>query len=447
MNNGLVRKLGWISVSAIIIADMVGTGVFTTSGLVMGNVGSPLILILLWAIAGVIALSGALCYAELSTAMPYAGGEYLYLTKLFHPSLGFLSGWISFIVGFSAPLAAVAIGMSEYMIEAFPDLIIDQKILGFSGALFLKKGIAVLTILVFTLIHLQGVKSGSKIHNILTVLKILLILGIISTAFLVGKGNFSHLKFSGTYDFDLQGIKDAGLSVMWIMFAYSGWNAAAYIGSEVRKPGKNLPRALFAGTGIVILLYILLNLVFVYALTPGEMKGVVSIGGLAVKQLFGTVYGRVFSLVIVIILFSTISSLVILGPRVYYAMAQKGHFFKFASKVNEKGAPSYSIIIQGTIAAFIVLIGAFDQILTYMGLSLSVFPMIAAFGVFKLRKQRRTVYRAPLHPFIPGFFILASFLIVALGFAERPAESLFAVGTIVMGIPLYLFFRKHIDLN
>ena len=443
MNNGLVRKLGWISVSAIIIADMVGTGIFTTSGLVMENIASPLMLIILWAIAGIIALSGALCYAELSTAMPYAGGEYLYLTRLFHPSLGFLSGWISFIVGFSAPLAAVAIGMSEYMLETFPSIVTDQKILGLSGTLIFKKGLAVFTILIFTFIHLQGVKSGSKIHNILTVLKILLILGIITTAFLVGKGSFSHFKFSNTYTFDLQGMKYAGLSIMWIMFAYSGWNAAAYIGSEVRKPTKNLPRALFAGTGIVILLYILLNLVFVYALTPGEMEGVVSIGGLAVKQLFGPVYGRVFSLIIVIILFSTISSLVILGPRVYYAMAQKGHFFKFASKVNTRGVPAYSIIIQGIIAAFMALIGAFDQILTYMGLSLSIFPMLAAIGVFKLRKRGKTVYRAPLHPLIPGFFILASILFVVLGFAERPTENLFAVGTIIVGIPLYLFFRKQ----
>ena len=173
------------------------------------------------------------------------------------------------------------------------------------------------------------------------------------------------------------------------------------------------------------------------------MKGVVSIGGLAVKQLFGPVYGRVFSLIIVIILFSTISSLVILGPRVYYAMAQKGQFFKFASKVNDKGAPVYSIIIQGAIAAFMALIGAFDQILTYMGLSLSIFPMLAAFGVFKLRKQGKTVYRAPLHPLIPGFFILSSIMIIFLGFAERPTESIFAAGTIIVGIPLYLFFRKQ----
>jgi len=447
MNNALARKLGWISVVAIIIADMVGTGIFTTSGLVMENISSPKLLIVLWAIAGIIALTGALSYAELSTAMPYAGGEYLYLTRLFHPSLGFLSGWISFIVGFSAPLAAVAIGMSEYLMEAFPSLIINELLFGISGKLFIKKGIAVFVIVVFTLLHLQGLKSGTKIHNLLTLLKVLLILGLIILGFSLGNGSFAHFEQPGNTVFNLKGMKDVGLSVVWIMFAYTGWNAAAYISAEVKNPAKNLPRALLIGTGVVILLYVLLNVIFIYALPPTDMEGVISIGGLAVKALFGSVYGQVFSLIIAIILISTISSLIIIGPRVYYAMAQNGHFFKFAARVNKKGVPAFSIVVQGIVAIIIALLGAFDQILTYMGLTLSIFPILAVLGVFKLRKQNLSVYRAPFHPLIPGFFILANLLIVVLVFAERPAESLFAVGTIAIGIPLYLFFRNKLKQN
>jgi APA family basic amino acid/polyamine antiporter len=444
MQNELVRKLGWISVVAIIVADMVGTGIFTTSGLVMENISSPKLLIVLWAVAGVIALTGALSYAELSTAMPYAGGEYLYLTRLFHPSLGFLSGWISFIVGFSAPLAAVAIGMSEYLLEAFPALSISDPLFGFSGKLIIKKGIAVFVIVVFTFLHLRGLKSGTKIHNLLTLLKVLLILGLIVLGFSIGSGSFEHLEHSGNTVFNLKELKDAGLSVVWVMFAYTGWNAAAYIGSEVKDPAKNLPKALLTGTGIVVLIYVLLNVVFVYALSPSEMEGVISIGGLAVKALFGEVYGQVFSLIIAIILISTVSSLIIIGPRVYYAMSQNGHFFKFAARVNRKGVPALSIISQGIVAIVIALVGAFDQILTYMGLTLSIFPILAVLGVFKLRKQNLSVYRAPLHPLIPGFFIVTNLLIVVLVFAERPVESLFAVGTIVIGIPLYLFFRNKL---
>lgn len=447
MQNELVRKLGWISVVAIIIADMVGTGIFTTSGLVMENISSPKLLIGLWAIAGVISLTGALSYAELSTALPYAGGEYLYLTRLFHPSLGFLSGWISFIVGFSAPLAAVAIGMSEYLMQAFPALTNNGPFFGFSGNLVIKKGIAIFVIVTFTLLHLRGLKAGTKIHNVLTLLKLLLIIGLIVLGISLGHGSFQHFEQSGSTGFNLADMKDAGLSVVWIMFAYTGWNAAAYIGSEVRDPAKNLPRSLLIGTGVVILLYVLLNVVFVYALPPTEMAGVISIGGLAVKSLFGPVYGKLFSLIIAFILISTVSSLIIIGPRVYYAMSQNGHFFKFAAKVNKRGVPSFSIIIQGSVAVLIALVGAFDQILTYMGLTLSIFPIIAVLGVFKLRKQNRSVYRAPFHPVIPGFFILANLLIVILVFTERPAESLFAVGTIVLGIPLYLFFKKQLKQN
>ena len=191
MGNTLNRNLGFFSVSAIIIADMIGTGIFTTSGLVMEQVSNPLLMIVLWVAGGVVALSGALCYAELSTAMPYAGGEYLYLNRLFHPSLGFLSGWISFIVGFSAPLAAVAIGMSEYMIQAFPSLSFPGSIMGLSSALFVKKAIALAVILIFTLVHLQNVKTRTGTHNLFTILKIVMILLLVVTGFVLGAGSFS----------------------------------------------------------------------------------------------------------------------------------------------------------------------------------------------------------------------------------------------------------------
>ncbi|MFO8234000.1 MAG: amino acid permease [Bacteroidales bacterium] len=442
-SKGLIRKLGFFPVVAIIIADMVGTGIFTTSGLLMENLRNPVVMISLWAVGGFIALSGAVCYAELSTAMPHSGGEYLYLSKLFHPIVGFLSGWISFIVGFSAPVAATSIAVGEYMIEAFPAIQEFGNIGPFSGAAVFQKFLAIIVILFFAAIHLRGVELGTKVHNGFTLLKIMLIVGIIILGFSFGKGDMNNFSVLQDTDTNSVGLKAIGLSVMWIMFAYSGWNAASYIGSEVKNPAKTLPRSLLAGTLIVIIIYVLLNILFVYAIPPKDMEGLISVGGRAATQLFSSSFGQIFSVLVAIGLLSTISSLIILGPRIYYAMAKEGHFFPFAAKIHSKtGVPHWSIGIQVIVAIIIVLTGTFDDILTYMGFSLGIFPILAVFGIFKLRKQKLKSYKVPLYPAIPVFFILINIMILILGFAERPIASSIAILTVLVGIPLYYIFKN-----
>jgi len=442
-DNGLMRRLGLFTVVAIIVADMVGTGIFTTSGLLMENLRSPVMMIVLWGLGGLIALSGAFCYAELSTAMPYAGGEYLFLSRLFHPLPGFLSGWISFIVGFSAPVAAAAIGMSEYLLEGLPQLAPDAPVWGIAGGIFARKFFAIAIILIFTLLHLQGLKLGARVHNILTVIKLALIVGMIVAGFASGAGNYEHFGQTTPADYSFGGFKNMGLSVMWILFAYTGWNAAAYIGSEVKNPSKNLPRALLLGTVIVVVLYMLLNALFVYSIPPGDMEGVISVGGLAIKNLFGSMSGRIFSLLIAVALFSSVSAMIILGPRIYYAMARQGHFFRFAGKVHPRtGVPYLSVLIQGAMAMIIALAGAFNEILTYMGFALSIFPIMAVLGTFVIRRKGLTSYRAPWHPLFPVFFMLTNVAILILGYAERPVESSIAVGTVLLGIPLYYLFSR-----
>ncbi|MBS3806504.1 MAG: amino acid permease [Bacteroidales bacterium] len=441
--NGLIRRLGLFSVVAIIVADMVGTGIFTTSGLLMENLRSPVMMVVLWSIGGFIALSGAFCYAELSAAMPYAGGEYYFLSRLFHPLPGFLSGWVSFIVGFSAPVAAASIGMSEYLLQAFPQWVPDHLVVGIPGELFARKGYAVGIILVFTLLHIQGLKLGAHVHNVLTIIKLALILGMIILGFSSGEGSFEHFSQNTPADYSFGGFKNMGLSVMWILFAYSGWNAAAYIGSEVKNPSRNLPAALILGTGIVIMLYMLLNVFFIYAIPPGDMEGVISVGGLAIRNLFGDTYGRIFSLLIAVALFSSVSALIILGPRIYYAMARQGHFFRFAGRIHPRtGIPYLSVIIQGGVAIVIVFAGAFNEILTYMGFALGIFPILAVYGIFVLHRKGLSSYRAPGHPFFPLFFMISNLAILVLGYAERPVESSIALGTILIGIPLYYIFKK-----
>jgi len=446
-HNELERKLGLFPLTNIVVANMIGAGIFTISGLLMGDLRRPLIMIALWIAGGIIALCGALSYGELGAAIPRAGGEYAFLSKLFHPVLGFLSGWISFFVGFSAPIAASAIGFSEYLTGAFPGLLSVGIFEGSFEAAFLRKTYPILVIVIFTSIHVRGIVFGTRVQNVLTILKVGLIVGLILVGFSLGKGNFDHFSQGSEFSFDFGGWKTIGLSLMWIMFAYSGWNASAYIGSEIKNPAKNMPRSLILGTGMVILLYFCLNLFYVYAVPPKDMGDVISIGGLAAGNLFGKSFERILSLLISFALFSSLSAFIILGPRVYYSMAKDRYFFKFASEVHKKfHVPSRAIILQGAIACTMVLFGTFDQLLTYMGFSLGIFPILAVIGVFKLRRSNMSIYKLPGFPIAPIIYILTGVTILFLAFFERPVESSIAILTVIVGIPVYLIFKKRYEM-
>ena len=448
IENGLERKLGLFPVTNIVIANMIGAGIFTTTGLLMEGLRNPLLMILLWIVGGIIALCGALCYGELGAAIPRAGGEYIFLSKLFHPLFGFLSGWVSFFVGFSAPIAASAIGFTEYFTRAFPQLLSMGIFEAATEAVVLKKFYAILIIFAFTLIHLRGIEFGTRVQNFLTLLKVGLIAGLVVVGFSLGKGSLGHFSQGSDFSFSFGGWKTIGLSLMWIMFAYSGWNASAYIGSEIKNPLKNLPRSLILGTGVVIFLYFCLNLFYIYAIAPEDMSGVISIGGLAVGNLFGKSFESFLSVLISFALFSSLSAFIILGPRVYYAMAKDRYFFKFASEVHSKyRVPSKSILLQCIISAVIVLSGSFEQILTYMGFSLGIFPILAVIGVFKLRHLKKSTYKLPGFPIVPLIYILAGVSILFLGFLERPIPSSIAILTVIAGIPAYFIFKKRYKLK
>lgn len=419
---------------------MIGVGIFTTSGLLIGDLKSPLLMILLWVVGGGIAFCGALSYGELGAAMPYAGGEYAFLSRLYHPLFGFLSGWVSFIVGFSAPIAASAIGFSEYLLHAFPQFVEIIHI----PAEPLKKWLSILVIALFSLVHLRGISFGAKVQNYLTLLKAGLIVGLIFAGFSFGQGDFSHFTSDEKLAYDFGDWKTIGLSLMWILFAYSGWNASTYIGSEIRKPARNLPRSLLIGTGIVVLLYLLLNVLYLYAVSPVDMEGVIAIGGLAVNQLFNQSTDAIISLLISFALFSSLSAFIIIGPRVYYAMAKDGYFFRFIAEVHPVfKVPSKAILIQMLIAIVMVLSGAFDQILTYMGFALGIFPLLAVAGVFKLRSSGQSILKLPGYPWVQALYLAASLLILILAFLERPVESSIALLTALTGIPLFYMFRRR----
>lgn len=440
----LQRKLGLVPVTSIVVANMIGAGIFTTSGLLMAGLNNPILMMTLWLAGGIIALCGALSYGELGAAMPGAGGEYLFLSGLFHPVFGFLSGWVSFIVGFSAPIAASAMGFSEYFCRALPVIPHWFEIHGIMNPASTRTFLSASVILIFTLIHYHGLKSGAMVQNVLTLLKVALIVILLTAGFLSGKGEMSNFTSGSRVVPGLAGWKTIGLSLMWIMFAYSGWNASTYIGSEIKNPAKILPRSLLLGTGIVILLYIGLNVLYIYSIDPDEMKGVISIGGLAMGNLFGRPAETLFSLLISFALFSSLSAFIIIGPRVYYSMAKDGLFFKSVARIHPKfQVPSNSILLQCIIALIMVLSGTFEQVLTFMGFALGIFPILTVAGVFKLRKVNPSSPRLPGYPLVQVIYILAGLMILILSFLERPLESSIASLTVLAGIPAYYIFKKR----
>ena len=440
----LERKLGLFPVVNIVVANVIGAGIFTTTGYLMGYLGNAWLMLILWVVGGLIALCGALSYGELGANYPEAGGDYTFITKLFHPLPGFLSGWLSLIVGFSAPIAASAIGFSKYFIWAFPQI---QSWVLISPAL-LGKILAIGIILTFTFVHYRGIILGSKIQNWLTLLKIVLVVGLIVAGFTIGQGNFDNLTGQSLFSGEFKGWKPIGLSLLFIMFAYSGWNSATYIGSEIKNPAKIIPRSLLISTGIIVVLYVLLNLFFLYAIPSAKMMNEPEIGGLAAGLAFGKTAEAVISLLISFALFSSLSSSIILGPRVYYSMAKQGYFFKFAANIHPRfGVPSASVLLQGLLAVIMVLSGTFEQILIYMGFSLGIFPIIAVLGVLKLRQSGKSVLKMPGYPFVQIIFIAAGILMLVLSYLERPVESLIAILTVFSGVPFYYWFKRKRRLS
>ncbi|HUU04269.1 MAG TPA: amino acid permease [Patescibacteria group bacterium] len=441
--NGLKRELGLFSLTNIVIANMIGAGALTLGGFLLVKLQNPLLMMVLWFIGGLGALCGAICYGQLGATFPLAGGEYAFLSRLFHPLAGFLSGWISFFVGFSAPIAAAALAFVEYMARAFPSMLNIGIFTGPDAGFILKKFYAMAVIIIFTLVHRRGVRLGAGIQNGLTVVKIAGIILFVAAGFAFGRGDLANLFQGRRLNFDFGQCKSIGLSFLWIMFAYCGWNASAYVGSEARTPRKNLPRSLMLGTAAVMLLYLALNLLYIYAIPIAEVTATASIAGQAAAKLFGRSMEQIVSVFIAFALFSSLSAYIMLGPRVYFSMAQDGLFFRFAAQVHPRfKVPSKSILFQGLIAAAMVWIGTFDQLLTYLGFALGLFPILAVIGVFKLRKRQMAAGKIIGFPITPIFFIMTSVLMLVFSFLERPHESLIAILTLLLGIPLYFLVFK-----
>lgn len=446
--NGLSRDIGLFSATVLVIANMVGTGIFTTTGFIMAELRSPVTLLLSWAAGGVFALCGALCYGELGARYPKAGGEYVFLRESFGRPFGFLSGWISLIVGFSAPIAAASMAFASYLFNVLAVPGGKAPLIAIGSLTLTPLNLtAVSVIVLISLVHYHSLRTGTRVQNGLTVFKFALAAGFVIAGFLWGHGDAGHFRtVSGSGPPLSPGT--FAVSLIFISFAYSGWNAAAYLGSEIVDPERNIPLSLLLGTAGVTLLYLALNALYIYALPPGAMAGVLEIGAAAAGALFGGSTGRWFAGAVSIGLLSVISAMVMTGPRIYYAMSRDRVFFDVFGRLDpDRRTPASSIFLQAAIAGVLVVSASFDTLLIYIGFTLSLFAMLTVTGLMRLRMTGRddggTGYRTFGYPVTPLVFILCNLWIIVYSLKERPLAALFGLGTIGAGAAFYAVFVRH----
>ena len=430
----LQRGFGLSTATYVVIASMVGTGILISPGYMMASLKNYPLIFGLWALGGLLALCGALCVAELAAALPRAGGEYVYLREAYGPMPAFLSGWTSFFVGFSAPLAVAGYVAAEYLLTPF-GLAEDE-----TGLLF--KATAAMIIIAITLPNLVGHRQSAWTQNLTTVLKFGLFVVLVVLAFLFGTGKLAHI--GGGQPIGKIKLGDAATQLFYVMFAYSGWNAASYLAGEVKNPGKILPRSLLLGAGLVIVLYLALNLVFAYAVPLADVgfHNATQVPTMAVENLFGPRASGVFSVLLGLAFLATVSAFIITGPRVYYAMARDGLFPSVAGHVSSKGrVPVYAMLAQ-SVCAIIILFAMknFRDLYQYAAVGLSIFALLFIAAVYVLRWRRPQMerpFRVPGYPVVPAIFIGVILFMTIFAFKQWPKPSMYSIGSILAGIPVY----------
>jgi APA family basic amino acid/polyamine antiporter len=428
---GLRRAVGLGTAAALVIANTVGSGIFTTSGFIARDVGSPVVILALWAAGGMIEFVGALSYSELSAAMPEAGGEYVYLREAYGPLVACMSGWTSFFVGFSGAIAAAAIAFIGYLHQLAP--LPDSATLGGKLA-----AIAVLAIL--TAAHVAGLRFGAAVQRILTAGTVGAMIALIVAGLASGRGEVANFASHGP----AHGY--AAVSLIFVLYAYSGWNAAAYIAGEVRDPGRNLPRALLLGLGVVIVLYVGMNLMYLYALPIPAMSGVLAIAQKSSMKLFGPTAAALVAGMLALAILNSASAMVIAGPRVYYAMARDRVFPSGLGLVNPFfGTPARAMVLQAIWSGILILFfGAFEKIVLYTGFAVTIFSALAVASVIVLRIRRPAMprpFRIPGAPWLPAAYVTILAWIATYTLIGRPAEALVSLAVVGFGLPWYFLSK------
>jgi len=441
----LLRQLGVGSATALVVSNMIGTGIFTATGFLAGDLGSASLIMLIWLVGAVCALAGAFCYSELGVNFPSSGGEYVYLTEAYGPTWGFMTGWASFFAGFSAPIALAALACANYAGYFFPALKQSNAahLFGSGQWEFTIGGaqiFASVLVIVFTVLNCLGVRRAANVQNVLTALKVLVIVVFILLGFAFGQGNVDHFSQPAIRTSTTPLFSQFALSLFFIYLSYSGWNAATYVAEELRQPARTLPLSLALGTILVAVLFCSLNLLFIYAVPLEQMKGVVAVGSLAASHLFGPAVAGIFSAAMALSLLATVNAMVTIGPRVYFAMAKNGAFFSAAARVDPRWrTPAVAIIAQG-VCAVILTITPFVNLVLYIGFTLNFFAVMSVASLFIFRRRAGWT-KLPVvnfaYPLMPALFILVGIWMTILGLRFRPGISAIAALTIAGGAIAY----------
>jgi len=420
----------WVA-AAIVVADMVGVGVFTSLGFQVGDIPNGFAILLLWTLGGIVALCGVFSYGELGAMFPRSSGEYNFLGRAYHPAFGFVAGFVSATVGFSAPVALAAMAFGKYGRAILPD--VPQEAL------------AIGVVWLVSLVQLTGVKHSSTFQLISTILKVILIIAFLALGFVIGTPQpVSFAPQASDFGYVLSA--PFAISLVFVMYSFSGWNAATYIIGEMKLPERNVPRAMLIGTLIVLVLYVALNAVFLHTAPVSELAGQLDVARISGSHIFGELGGRIVSGMICVGLISSISAMMWIGPRVMMTMGEDIPALKIFARRSQGGAPAYAILFQLVVATLMVFTRSFDQVLEFIQFSLLFCSFFVVLGVIKLRITHPELprpYRAWGYPFTPLVFLLVTGFMMYYLLTTQPKPSLLGLLIMLSGLLIYAIFRKQ----
>jgi APA family basic amino acid/polyamine antiporter len=427
------RTVGFYTACGIVIANIIGTGVFTSLGFQVADIQSGFALLMLWVVGGIAALCGALCYGELSAALPRSGGEYHFLSEIYHPAVGFMAGFISATVGFAAPIALAAMAFGKY----------------FHGVFNFGSPILLSFVLVWTtaLFHFGNLRLGSAFQNLWTLVKLLLIAALIGAGLLLEqKQPITFLPHAA----DTMSIFSGAFAValVYVMYSYSGWNASSYIIGEVKDPERNVPRSLLVGTIIVMGAYVLLNAVFLATTPVAELRGQLEVGLISGKHIFGDQGGRIVGAIICLGLISSISSMTWIGPRVTMSMGEDHWLLRFLGRKNSEGVPANAVLVQLLIVNLLLLTRSFELVIVYIQFALLLCSLLTVIGVVVLRIARPNIsrpYRVWLYPAPPIIFAAITIWMMIYLLRSKTTESVAGLATAIAGLFLYFCAGRRVS--
>jgi APA family basic amino acid/polyamine antiporter len=449
-HEAMPAEFGLTMAVCVVVASMVGTGVLMTSGYTVASIGSNQCMLLLWVIGGVTAICGALTLAELSTAMPRTGGDYVFLHEAYGPLAAFLTGWASFLMGFSGPSAAAAFGSAKYVLAPLQ--------MEGSQALLYQRLLASLAIVGFAALHVSGRRQTAHVQGWITGLKVAVLGLLIVGGLAVGWPNYANLQDPKPIDSGLA--TSMMFSLVYIYYAYTGWNGVSYMAGEVRDPQRTLPRAILIGTGLVTLIYLAINVVYGLALSAADVQAIVAgtdgkpdfdrvapIAEIATRRLFGTQWSNPLSVAIGLMMLSSLSVYMLLGPRVIYAMAKAGQFPAVAARLSSRAeTPAIATLFQIAAALTLLWTGSFEWILVYASVGLSSFSILAMSSIFVLRIKRPDMprpFRTPGYPVTPIIYLVLTLALLGAAFKSKPDVSTISLASMLAGIPVYYLCGAH----